>query len=73
MGFHTREKIENSIATANKSPGEFLFGGGGGRDRPITTRQYARLVSHWIASIGLDSHDALAAPNQSYRHLSSHW
>jgi integrase len=53
MGFHTQEAIENYIA-ANKSPGEFLFDGRCGRDRPIPTRQYARLVSHWIASIGLD-------------------
>jgi integrase len=54
MGFHTREAIENYIAAANKSPGEFLFDGRRGRDRPITTRQYARLVCQWIASIGLD-------------------
>jgi len=54
MGFHTREAIENYIAADNKSPGEFLFGGRPSRDLPITTRQYARLVSHWIASIGLE-------------------
>jgi hypothetical protein len=38
----------------NKKPGEFLFGGRRGRDRPMTTRQYARLVCQWVASIGLD-------------------
>jgi hypothetical protein len=53
MGFHTRETIENYMAAANKSPGEFLFDGRRGRDRPIPTRQYSRLVSHGIASIGL--------------------
>jgi integrase len=37
-----------------KKPGEFLFGSRRGRNRPITTRQYARLVCQWIASIGLD-------------------
>ena len=54
MGFHTREAIENYTAAANKNPGEFLFDGRRGRDRPILTRQYARLVAHWIASFGLD-------------------
>jgi hypothetical protein len=54
MGFHTREAIENYIAAANKSSGEFLLGSPRGRDPPISTQQYARLVSHWIASIGLD-------------------
>jgi hypothetical protein len=51
MGFHTREAIENRIVAANKSPGEFLFGGCGSRDPPITTRQYAWLDSHRIGSI----------------------
>jgi hypothetical protein len=32
MGFHTREAIENNIAAANKSPGEFLF------ERPSRSR-----------------------------------
>ena len=50
----TREAIDYYLATAKKKTGEFLFGGRRGRDRPITTRQYARLVSQWIASIGLD-------------------
>ena len=50
----TREAIDNYLAAAKKKPGEFLFGGRRGRDRPITTRQYARLVGQWIASIGLD-------------------
>ncbi|MDH3920371.1 MAG: tyrosine-type recombinase/integrase, partial [Rhodospirillales bacterium] len=26
-----------------------------GKDRNLTTRQYARLVSQWIASVGLDA------------------
>jgi integrase len=37
-----------------KKPGEFLFGGRGGDGHGLTTRQYARLVSQWVASIGLD-------------------
>jgi integrase len=50
----TREAIDCYIRSAGKKPGEFLFGARRGQDRPITTRQYARLVGQWIASIGLD-------------------
>src|SRR5882724_11026760 len=46
--------IDCYIGAANKKPGEYLFGGRSGQNRPITTRQYARLVCQWIASIGLD-------------------
>jgi integrase len=54
MTEQTREAIDNYIAAAKKRPGEFLFGGRRGPDRPMTTRQYARLVGQWIAGIGLD-------------------
>ena len=54
MTEQTREAIDNYLAAAGKKPGEFIFGGRRGRDRPITTRQYARLVGQWIAGIGLD-------------------
>ena len=54
MTEQTREAIDNYIGAANKKPGEYLFGGRRGRNMPITTRQYARVVSEWIASIGLD-------------------
>ncbi len=53
MTEQTREAIDNYIDAARKKPGESLFGGRRGRDRPITTRRYARLVCQWIASIGL--------------------
>src|ERR1700674_1812104 len=43
-----------SIRAANKKPGEFLFPGRRRSGRGMTTRQYARLVSDWIARIGLD-------------------
>jgi len=56
MGFHTRDTTENYIAAANKSPGEFLFDGRRGWDRPYQPGDTPRLVSHWIASIGLDPH-----------------
>ena len=54
MTEQTCEAVDSYIAAANKKPGEFLFGGRRGRDRPITTRQYAWLVGQWIASIRLD-------------------
>jgi integrase len=55
MTEQTREAVDSYIGATRKQPGEFLFSGRRGRDRPITTRQYARLVCQWIASIGLDS------------------
>ncbi len=53
MTKQNREAVDSYIEAARKKPGESLFNGRG-RDRPITTRQYARLVCQWIASIGMD-------------------
>src|SRR3979409_942061 len=50
----TRQAIDDYVKAANKRPGEFLFTSRCGPDRSMTTRQYARLVSEWIVSIGLD-------------------
>jgi integrase len=50
----TRQAIDDYLKAANKRPGEFLFTGRRGAERCMTTRQYARLVSEWIASVGLD-------------------
>jgi integrase len=50
----TRQAIDEYLKVTRKLPGEFLFAGRRGEDRSLTTRQYARLVSEWIASIGLD-------------------
>ena len=52
----TRQAIDDYIKAAGKKPGEFLFSGRGDRNRCMTTRQYARLVSSWVATIGLDPH-----------------
>lgn len=52
----TRQAVDDYLSTSSKKPGKFLFGGRCGLQRSITTRQYARLVSEWVASIGLDSH-----------------
>ncbi len=51
----TRNAIDAYLKFSGKKPGEFLFTGRRGRDRCLTTRQYARLLAAWIASIGLDS------------------
>jgi integrase len=50
----TREAIDGYIKAAGKRPGQFLFACRGGCNQAISTRQYARLVSRWIASIGLN-------------------
>jgi integrase len=51
----TRQAIDEYIKLAGKKPGDFLFTG----RRPgqcMTTRQYARLLSEWLTSVGLDPH-----------------
>ncbi len=50
----TRQAIDDHLRATGKMPGDFLFTGRRGRDRCLTTRQYARLLSEWIAGIGLD-------------------
>ncbi len=45
----TRQSIDDYLETKNKVPGDYLFTGHRGEDRCLTTRQYARLVSDWIA------------------------
>lgn len=50
----TRQAIEAYLETTNKKSGDFLFAGRRGLGRCLTTRQYARLLSEWIAGIGLD-------------------
>src|SRR6266487_1010458 len=50
----TRQAVDEYLRATNKKPGEFLFAGRRGPQKNITTRQYARLVSDWIGSVGLD-------------------
>ncbi len=54
MTEQTRQAVDDYIRAANKKPGEFLFTGRRGAGQCMTTRQYARLVSEWVGSIGLD-------------------
>lgn len=51
---HTRQAIDAYLAKVQKRPDDFLFSGRRGQGRSLSTRQYARLVSVWIASVGLD-------------------
>jgi integrase len=51
----TRQAVDEYLRARGKTPGSFMFDG----RRPgsaITTRQNARLVSRWVACIGLDRH-----------------
>jgi integrase len=50
----TRQAVDDYLKATHKRPGEFLFAGRRGPDRNMTTRLYARLVSQWIGSVGLD-------------------
>src|SRR5262245_11392965 len=54
MTEQTRQAVDDYIRAARKKPGEYLFVGRQCSGRCMTTRQYARLVSGWIGSIGLD-------------------
>jgi len=51
----TRQALDDYLRASGKKLGEFLFTSPR-TGRFMTTRQYARLVSQWIASIGLDPH-----------------
>jgi integrase len=52
----TRQAVDDYLRVTGKKRGEFMFTGRRGPGRGMTTRQYARLVSEWIANIGLDPH-----------------
>lgn len=50
----TRQAVDAYLETDPKGSGDFLFSGRRDRGRCLSTRQYARLLSIWIAAIGLD-------------------
>lgn len=56
--FEITEQARNAVDAYLKQrqarPGVYLFDGRPAPDRHLSTRQYARLVSNWVASIGLD-------------------
>lgn len=51
----TRQAIDEYLRVTGRKAGQFLFTGRADSDRGLTTRQYARLVQEWVASIGLDA------------------
>jgi integrase len=51
----TRDTVGRWIQRAGLQPDGFLFPSRTRTNRPMTTRHYSRLVSGWVASIGLDS------------------
>ena len=47
--------LERWIANSGKKPGDYLFSGRGRKsNRPMTPRQFNRLVKLWIANAGFD-------------------
>jgi len=52
---HTRQAVDDYLRTEDKKPVDFLFTSRRTPDRGLSTRHYARLVSDWISSIGLDA------------------
>ena len=51
---HTRQAVDNYLIANPRTSDDFLFVGWKGRNSSLTTRQYARLVSQWVASVSLD-------------------
>lgn len=56
MTEQTRQAVDEYLRASRKKPGQLMFSSRLGADRGMTTRQHARLVSRWIAGIGLDPH-----------------
>jgi integrase len=50
----TREAVDAYLKARQKRVGDFLFESRSRPDRCISTRPYSRLVSSWIAGVGLD-------------------
>ena len=53
LTYQTRQAIDEYLRLTGRKPGQFLFAVRGDKGG-LTTRQYARLVQEWVASIGLD-------------------
>jgi integrase len=52
----TRQAVDDYLRATGRKPGQVLFPGRRRHEAAMSTRQYARLVSNWTASIGLDPH-----------------
>jgi integrase len=51
---HTRSAVDRYLTENRFASCDYLFPGRGIKERPISTRQYARRVSDWVECIGLD-------------------
>ena len=51
----SRQSVDEYLSLTKRQPGSFLFAGRQGKEKNLTTRQYARLVSNWTAMIALDA------------------
>jgi integrase len=47
----TRQALGEYLRASGRQSGEFLFAGRGNQSRNLSTRQYARLVGEWVASM----------------------
>ena len=52
----TREAIRDWLSKRRLQDGDYLFPSRVHHCSHLSTRQYARIVDHWVASIGLDPH-----------------
>jgi integrase len=52
----TRQAVDDYVRATNRKSGSYLFTGRRKPEGSLTTRQYARLLSEWVASVGLDPH-----------------
>jgi integrase len=50
----TRQAVDDYLKAAGKGAGQYLFTGRGTPEHSLTTRQYSRLLTTWMAEIGLD-------------------
>ena len=51
----TRNALNDWLAVRPNTVSLYLFNSRGSSGRPLTTRQYARLVKQWVALVGLDA------------------
>ena len=70
---HTRQSIDECLSRHRREPGDYLFTARRGKHQPLTTRQYARLVSQWVGWHWLGraaNRCTFPAQNQSNAYLS---
>jgi len=53
----TRDAVGAWLGEAQLRPEDFLFPSRVSRSPHLSTRQYARILKTWVASVGLDAHD----------------